>query len=92
METLTFSKVGNLYVAEFSATGTFALHIERAEGGVIKMEQSSVQGSAFAPVSTFPDYRNALVIEETISSDIFPMYLRIVSENKPTMAVVTFKA
>lgn len=90
MAALSFSKVSGKYVAEFTANGNFALHIERAGAGVITMEQTSVQGSQYAPVMGFSqNWRNFPVIDTTITGDVFPMYIKIVSETQPSMAVVT---
>ncbi len=89
MAAITFNKVGSEYVAEFTANGTFALHIERAKAGYIKVEQSSVQGGGYAPVLTFPDLRNHNVVDVTLSGDVFPMYMKVTCETQPSTAVVT---
>lgn len=90
---IAFNKTGNVWVAEFEATGNFAIHIERAKAGIITMEQTSVQGSQYAPVADFPmSHRNHFVIDEVFTGEVFPLYIKVVSETEPTMAVVTFKA
>lgn len=90
MASITFEKVGTRYEAEFTANGNFALHIERANGGVITLEQTSVQGGQYAPVMGFSqNWRNFPVIDTTIVGDVFPVYIKIVSETQPSMAVVT---
>ena len=90
MAAISFSKVGNEYVAEFSVNGNFALHIERNVAGYVKVEQSSVQGGGYAPVMDFPmATRNHKVVDVTFTGEVFPMYLKVTCETQPTSAVVT---
>lgn len=91
METqITFSKVSGKYVAEFAAGGNFALHIERASAGAVSMEMKSVQEGQYAIVGGefSQKNRNALVIDEQVQAVVFPVYVRIISETQPSMAVV----
>lgn len=90
MAEITFKKVGTKYEAEFEVNGNFALHIERSEAGVITMEQTSVKDSAYCPVVGFSqNWRNFPVIDTMIVGDVYPMYIKLVSETQPSKAVVT---
>ena len=85
---LTFTKAGGLYVAEFTATADFALHIEKPEG-YLRLKQSSVEGAeyAFVRTSRFDDHEE--VIDEAVQSVVYPIHIQVVTTVEPTMAIVT---
>lgn len=90
MKQLNFVKnsVAGTWTAEFVAESNFALHIERKSSGTIEMCQSSVQGADYAPVRKFAaEYSGFSTIDCTITNEVFPMYIKIVSKTEPTMAV-----
>lgn len=87
---LQFTKQGDKYVAEFSATSDFNLHLEKPQGGDVKFFQSSVEGAKPAPIRGVKFYKFDLFLDEDFTSLVYPKYIRIESEVEPTMAVVTF--
>lgn len=88
---LTFSKVGNAYVATFDAEANFNLHIEREEG-YLRVEQRTTSNGNYGVVKDMEKYSFMKVVEVDVKGDIFPKSIKVVSETMPTMAVVTFKA
>ena len=86
---LNFEKKGSWWVAEFSATGNFNLHIERNEGGSCSLYQSSVEGANYDYVRSINKGVNDTVIDTAVIVPVPPMYIKVESKAKPTMAVVT---
>lgn len=84
---LNFTKAGGLYVAEFTVTADFNLHIEKPNGALF-IEQSSVEGAEYAPVKDFKLGINNQVIDEGYSALVYPMYIRVKSATMPTKAYV----
>lgn len=89
---LSFSKVGNAYVATFDAGANFNLHVERTSAGYLRVEQRTTSNGNYSVVKEMGDYSFMKVIDVDFSGDIFPKSIKVVSETMPTMAVVTFKA
>ena len=87
---LSFVKEGSKYIAEFSATADFNLHLEREDGGLLYVSQrtsesgqyDSIKGGDFAPQDK--------VVDCDFVGVVYPKYIKIVSEVEPTLAVVTF--
>lgn len=90
-QTITFSKVGDAYETTFTATGDFALHIERPEAGPLSMGVTSVQGSDYELVEDFPERaRYMRVFDYEFEGTVFPKYIKVTSATMPTSAAVTF--
>lgn len=93
--TLTFTKGifkdKVLWEATFTASADFNLHLERPTAGLLVAQQRTTEAGEYANVSEFngQDFKN--VIDATFIHDGFPKSIKILSENQPTMAVVTFK-
>lgn len=85
---LNFSKVNNEWVAEFQATNSFNLHLEREGSGDISIYQKTV-GNKYAHVE-FDVLPHQKVVDVDFTGGIFPKDIRIVSESQPTMGFITF--
>lgn len=89
---ITFSKSGEVYVAEFSVTGDFNLHLEGVLLWDYKIYQKTA-GNAYALVRGLADRPNYEKVSDLdFSGVVYPKYIKIVSEVEPTLAVVTFNA
>lgn len=86
---LQFTKEGEQYVAQFTATGDFNLHIEKSRGRVY-MLQSTVENGRYDGVKGASWGKLEGTIDSDFTSLVYPKYIRIESEVEPTMAVVTF--
>lgn len=85
---LNFTKVGGLYVAEFTAENDFALHIEKS-AGYLRLKQSSVAGAKYAFVRSARFDDHELVIDEIVYSAVYPVNICVESVVLPTMAIVS---
>lgn len=86
---LNFVKRGSRWVAEFTATGDFNLHIETASGGNVAIEQKSVEDGRYAFVRSINKGVNDTVIDTAVIVPVPPVFIKIESKSMPTMAVVT---
>lgn len=86
---LTFNKVGDLYVADFTAESDFALHIEK-QAGYLRVKQTTVANAEYAVVRNACIDDSAIVIDEIFQSAIYPVHIRVEAVALPTKAVVTF--
>jgi hypothetical protein len=86
---LTFVKNGNVWTAEFSATNSFNLHIERNGIGDISLYQKT-SGNNYGYVEGFDVLRHQNVVDVDFVGGIFPKSIKVISATQPTMAVVTF--
>lgn len=85
---LTFRKEGSKYIAEFSATADFNLHLEREVGGFLYVSQrtsasgqyDSIKGGDFAPKDKVVDY--------DFTALVYPKFIKVVSEVEPSYAAV----
>jgi hypothetical protein len=85
---LSFSKVNDEWVAEFQATNSFNLHLEREGSGDISIYQKTV-GNKYAHVE-FDVLPHQKVVDVDFTGGIFPKDIRIVCESQPTMGFITF--
>lgn len=86
---LNFTKVGNSYVAEFTAASDFNLHIEKTEG-YIHIMQSTIEGGEYDYVKGLSIGHLEPVIDLDFTALVYPKHIRIKSAVIPTKAVVTF--
>lgn len=86
---ITFSKSGEVYVAEFSVTGDFNLHIEGVTAGDVQVFQRGTASGSYARVKSVNPYSYEKVYDYDFSAVVYPKYIKIVSEVEPTLAVVT---
>ena len=85
---LNFTKIDNLWVAEFSVNGNVNLHIERAEGGYLSIGQRTA-GNNYAYIADAHQLDSKLTIDEDIQGVIYPKNIKVTSAVKPTVAIVT---
>lgn len=78
---LTFTKVGNTYIAEYQATTHFALHIEGGGRVVLYKRTAGTQGEIIA---TIP----ADVVDTDIAVN-FPATYAIVVTERPSLVTIT---
>lgn len=89
---LEFTKTNNTWVATFTATSDFAIHIEKEGKAPIKFEQSSVEGAKYDTCRGISMSMHDTVMDEIIPVMVTPLYIKVVAYEKPTMAIVTIKA
>lgn len=86
---LIFSKNEEGFVAEFSVTNAFNLHIEREEVGFIQIKQRTTTEGKYDYIKGLNITQNNEVIDYDFSGVIYPKFIKIVSKVEPTMAEVT---
>lgn len=86
---LVFNKQEDFFVAEFSVSADFNLHIERAETGFIQIKQRTTPSGEYDYIKGLNITQNNLVLDYDFSSIVYPKYIKIVSKTEPTMAEVT---
>lgn len=94
MTKLIFNKESRLYVSEFKVNGPFNIHLERIKPGVIRFKQRSSDEGSYDTIRD-ANYANAdSIIDDGYASPIsvYPMYIKIESEVKPSVAVVSSNA
>lgn len=87
---LKFNKQGTKYVAEFTATGDFNLHIEREKQGFILVQQRTTTSGKFDSISGGNFSSVDSVIDCDFIGTVYPKYIKVVSEVLPTFAELTF--
>lgn len=85
---LNFSKVGNLWVAEFSVSGNFNLHLERSEGGQLNISQRTA-GNNYEHIANAHQLDSRLVLDADFQGVVYPKNIKVTSAVKPTVAIVT---
>lgn len=88
MAAITFSKVGNEYVAEVEVNGNFNLHIERSDISRFRVLQRTATSGKFAIVKGM-DVVGDPVVDMDFSGEIYPKTIRIESGLKPSVAEIT---
>jgi hypothetical protein len=86
---LTFTKVGDKYVAQFTVTSDFNIHIEKS-GGRIVLFQSSIENGSYDYVSGATIADTDGVFDSDFTALIYPKYIKMTADVMPTKAVVTF--
>ena len=87
---LQFNKDGNNYIAEFTASDDFNLHIEREDRGFLKVMQRTTASGAYDNIQGASFNYTDPVIDVDFTAAVYPQYIRVISFIKPTMAEVTF--
>lgn len=85
---LSFKEQNGEFISEFSVTGDFSLHIEKGFGNV-SLYQKSVETGEYDFTCILSKNPTASVIDTLVPVLVPPMYLKIVSDTMPMMAVVT---
>lgn len=87
---IEFVKSGNKYEAEFEATSDFNVHIEKTgQGGIEFFQRTVSQGQYDLVKIPHIGYSNN-VLDYDFTALVYPKWIKIVSEIKPTNAEVTF--
>lgn len=86
---LTFNKEGDKYVAKFSVTSDFNIHIEKS-GGRVVLFQSSIENGEYDYVSGATIADTDGVFDSDFTALIYPKYIKMVADVMPSKAVVTF--
>jgi hypothetical protein len=88
---IKFTKNGEKFVSEFTATADFNLHLEGVVEGKVKVYQRSTAGGEYAYVRAATPYPSfSKVYDYDFSALVYPKYIKVVTDAEPTMAVVTF--
>lgn len=87
---LEFKLQEGLYVAEFTADTKFNLHIERASGGLVKIQQRGSYRGEYADIESISKANLPMIIDYDVPVDIAPKYFKIILETAPTLAIVSF--
>lgn len=86
---LEFGHTGDLYIADFAASGDFNLHIEQESKGFVDVYQSGIADGKYDLVKGVAHtYRETF--DEDFVGVVYPKYIRVVLQSAPIKAVVTF--
>lgn len=86
---LVFEKEGNKFVARFKAEGNFNLHLEK-ERGTVNVYQTTVEGANEDNVEGMAIAPYHKYFDSDFPALVYPKWIKVVAEEMPTMAVVTF--
>lgn len=87
METLNFTKQGDFYQAEFVANNDYSLHIEREDTGLFAvMQRTGSQGDYVQCGLPSNLARGWKKMDYAFSHGVYPMNIRLISENPVTIA------
>lgn len=87
---IKFTQENGRYVAHFSVSSDFNIHIEK-KGGTMHFLQSTVQGGRYDLINDLNFGTDQEVIDVDCTALVYPKYIEIVSAVLPTKAVVTEK-
>ena len=90
MANLTFRRENNEYVAEFTATADFNIHIEKENPGLLVIYQRGVSEGNYAEVIGARKYVYDNVYDVDFTTYVYPKYIKIVSSTNITSAEVTY--
>jgi hypothetical protein len=87
---LKFTKDGEKFISEFTATADFNLHLEGVVEGNVKVYQRGTASGEYAYVRTATPYPSfSSVYDCDFSALVYPKYIKVECPVQPTMAVVT---
>lgn len=86
---LTFNKVNNKYIATFTATSNFNIHIEQT-GGIVELYYTSVEDAKPKYLKALNNSKDEKVIDVDCEVLVFPKYVTLESSVLPTKAIVTY--
>lgn len=87
---LNFIKVFDRWVAEFTATEDFNIHIEGVKLGNLSIFQKGTENGGYAFVNgAVPTPSAGTVYDCDFSATIYPKYMKVSCTTEPTLAVVT---
>lgn len=87
---LSFEQKGSEWIATAAVSGDYALHLERAKGGWLRLEQTSVEGGLYAKCNLPQAFQNApRVIDHTFAHGVYPMNIKIRSASEVVSGTIT---
>lgn len=86
---LKFTNVGENWVAEFSVTDDFNLHIERKESGYLIVNQRTTAEGKYDSIRDGSFNYGDPVVDIDFTGVIYPKYIQVISKVEPTYAEVT---
>lgn len=86
---ITFTEEGKIYTATLKISGPAAIHLEREKPGAFRFLQRSSDEGQFARIEKAGVTSQDLVTDTVITSDYYPMYVKIESSEPITLAIVT---
>lgn len=86
---IKFTKNGEKFVSEFTATADFNLHLEGVVEGKVKVYQRSTAGGEYAYVRAATPYPSfSKVYDYDFSALVYPKYIKVVTDVDPEYAEV----
>jgi len=94
MTNLIFKKESKGYVSEFKVNGPFNIHLEKSKPGKIYFKQRGSDQGEYDIIKAADYSSRDLIIDDDYSSPVglYPKYIKIESEVKPSVAVVSSNA
>lgn len=89
---LTFTEKNGSWEAEFSATGDFALRVTKTSNGDVKLYQRSVDAGDYDFTCRLNKSSQDRVIDRQVVGVVYPMWIMVRCDVKPTAGVVTFNS
>lgn len=86
---LKFTQVDEKWVAEFSVTDDFNLHIEREESGYLIVNQRTTAEGKYDSIRDGSFNYGDPVVDIDFTGVIYPKYIQVISKVEPTYAEVT---
>lgn len=86
---LKFTQVDEKWVAEFSVTDDFNLHIEREESGYLIVNQRTTAEGKYDSIRDGSFNYGDPVVDIYFTGVIYPKYIQVISKVEPTYAEVT---
>ena len=85
---LNFTLENGLYVATFTATTNFNIHIERESRGLLGILQTSVENSQYSPIIDHKSLQDK-IFDCDFSGVIWPKYIKIISDTEIVKCIIT---
>lgn len=89
---LDFTKIGDRYVAEFTTSSDFNLHLELPTREAVLVQQRTSASGQYATIKDMRNYAFDLVNDIDFTAAIYPKNIRVVCSAKPSLAIVTTNA
>jgi hypothetical protein len=86
---LNFQKIENKWVAEFVAPSNFNLHLEREKNGYIIVQQRGTDSGEYYSAYAESTYDGQKVFDCDFGALVYPKWIKIISEGKVNVGVVT---
>ena len=94
MTNLIFKKESKGYVSEFKVNGPFNIHLEKSKPGKIYFKQRGSDQGEYDIIKAADYSSRDLIIDDDYSSPVglYPKWIKVESEVKPSVAVVSSNA